>query len=84
MCLAIPGELTELRAGPGGLPFGRVRFGAVSRDVCLVYVPEAQPGDFVIVHVGFAIQRLDREAADRTLSALDEAFEDDALPDRIP
>lgn len=72
MCLAIPGRLESCTAGAGGLPFGRVRFGAVTQEVCLVYVPEAVPGEWVVVHVGFAIQRLDEEAARRTLDLLDE------------
>lgn len=73
MCLAVPGELLERVPDGSGLPFGRVRFGSVVKDVCLAYVPEAAPGDFLVVHVGFAIQRLDRDAADRTLALLDEA-----------
>ena len=81
MCLAIPGRLLDTRVGAGGLRFGRVQFGAVAREVCLVYVPDAAPGDYLIVHVGFAIQRLDEVAARRTLAMLDEAFDDDALPD---
>lgn len=68
MCLALPGLVLDVSAGPGDLPFARVRFGSVVREVCLAYVPDAQPGDYVIVHVGFAIQRLDEEAAQRTLS----------------
>lgn len=71
MCLALPGELVDRREGDGGLPMGRVRFGSVHREVCLAYVPEAQPGDWVIVHVGFAIQRLDEEAARRTLDLVE-------------
>ncbi|MBX3248329.1 MAG: HypC/HybG/HupF family hydrogenase formation chaperone [Myxococcales bacterium] len=67
MCLAIPGLVLERFDGPGGLPFGNVRFGAVRREVCLAYVPEAGVGDYVIVHVGFAIQRLDEAAARETL-----------------
>jgi hydrogenase expression/formation protein HypC len=56
----------ELIAGRP-LPFARVRFGSVVREVCTVYTPEAAPGDFVIVHVGFAIQTLEQEAAQATL-----------------
>jgi hydrogenase expression/formation protein HypC len=72
MCLAVPGRLLDRTEGPSGLPFGRVRFGSVVKDVCLAYTPEAQPGDYVVVHVGFAIQRLDEEAARRTLELLGE------------
>jgi len=71
MCLALPGKVLELFDGAGGLPFARVEFGTVAREVCLVYTPEAKVGDYVIVHVGFAIQRLDEEAAHRALELLD-------------
>lgn len=70
MCLAIPGCIESTRDGEGTLPFGRVRFGTATRDVCLAYVPDARIGDWVIVHVGFAIQRLDEAAALRTLALL--------------
>ncbi|HWV37279.1 MAG TPA: HypC/HybG/HupF family hydrogenase formation chaperone [Vulgatibacter sp.] len=69
MCLAIPGELVEL-ADKDGLRFGKVRFGGIRREVCLEYQPEAKVGDFVLVHVGFAISTLDREEAARTLEVL--------------
>lgn len=72
MCLAIPGQLESVSEGAGALPFGRVRFGAVTQQVCLVYVPEAAAGDWLVVHVGFALQRLDEAAAQRTLALLDE------------
>jgi len=76
MCLALPGEIVE--RWEAELPMARVRFGAVLREVCLAYLPEAVPGDWVIVHVGFAIARLDRAAAEATLEALA------ALPDADP
>jgi hydrogenase expression/formation protein HypC len=68
MCLAIPGELVAIT--PGDLPMGRVVFGGVTKDVCVAYVPEAQVGDFVLVHAGFAIARVDAEAARATLLEL--------------
>lgn len=68
MCLALPGRIEERTEGPSGLPFARVRFGAVAQDVCLSFVPDAAVGEYVIVHVGFAIQRLDAEEAERTLA----------------
>lgn len=75
MCLAIPGKVTEIHEGAGGLPFGTVRFGAVARDVCLAYTPDVAVGDFVIVHVGVAIQKLDEAEANRALDLLDEAYD---------
>jgi hydrogenase expression/formation protein HypC len=87
MCLGIPGEIVDVRE-EHGLRFGRVRFGGISRDVCLAYQPEARPGDFVLVHVGFAIATLDREEAARTweiLEQLGEAAEATrADPEEVP
>jgi hydrogenase expression/formation protein HypC len=70
MCLGVPGEVMTVVDGP--LRMGRVAFGGVIKEVCLAYVPEAGIGDFVIVHAGFAISRIDREAAARVFSYLDE------------
>jgi hydrogenase expression/formation protein HypC len=71
MCLAIPGEIVE-REERDGQHLGRVRFGGIVRQVNLDFVPEAQAGDYVIVHVGFAISRVDREEAQRTYRALEQ------------
>jgi len=70
MCLGIPVELRSIREGT--LRTGEAHFDGVAREVCLAYVPEAMVGDFVIVHAGFAICRIDRETAARTLSCLEE------------
>ena len=71
MCLAVPGKLlgTEEREGSR---LGRVEFGGIVREVCLDLVPEAGVGDYVIVHAGFAISRLDVEEAERTYQLLAE------------
>jgi hydrogenase expression/formation protein HypC len=71
MCLAIPGEVIEVTERHA-MRFARVQFGGVVREVCLAYAPEAGCGDFVLVHVGFAIATLDREEATRTLELLRE------------
>ena len=71
MCLGIPGKITQVR-DEEHLRMGRVDFGGATRDVCLSYVPEAGIGDYVIVHVGFAINRLDEEEAQATLQLLRE------------
>jgi hydrogenase expression/formation protein HypC len=68
MCLAIPGELLERWVGTGDVPVGRVAFGSVRREVCLAYTPDAEIGDYLIVHVGFAIQVLDEQAAQAALA----------------
>jgi hydrogenase expression/formation protein HypC len=72
MCLALPGLVVSLHEGTAGLPFGKVRFGQVAREVCLAYTPDVRAGDYVIVHAGFAIQVLDEAAAQRTLALVDE------------
>ena len=54
-----------------GLRFGKVRFAGVVRDICLEYQPDVAPGDFVLVHVGFAIAKIDREEAARAWAALE-------------
>lgn len=71
MCLGIPGQITAIYE-VHGTPMGRVDFGGVTKEICLVYVPEAQVGNYVIVHVGFAITLLDEESAQESLAALHE------------
>jgi hydrogenase expression/formation protein HypC len=72
MCLAIPGKLMN-RTEVGGIAFGKVDFGGVSRDVCLDFLPAVAPGDYVLVHVGFAISQIDEAEAKRTYELLQEA-----------
>lgn len=72
MCLGVPGKVTSVQDNPMGLKMGTVEFGGVAREVCLAYTPEAQPGDWVIVHAGFAISLLDEEEARLTLQTLAE------------
>ncbi len=72
MCLGIPGRITELR-DDRGLAMGTVDFGGVRREVCLEYVADqVRTGDYVIVHVGFAISRVDEVEAKRTFDVLRE------------
>lgn len=71
MCLAIPGKILGI-AECDGLRIGRVQFGGIVRQASLDFVPEAQMGDYVMVHVGFAISRLDAEEAERTYQLLQE------------
>jgi len=66
MCLAIPGQIKSIEEGK--LRNGRVSFGGMVKDVCLAFVPEAQVGDYVIVHVRFAISKVDEAAARETLA----------------
>ena len=67
MCLAIPGKVEDITS-ENGLRVGRVNFGGVLKRVCLDYVPEVEVGDYTIVHVGFAISKIDEETAERTLA----------------
>lgn len=83
MCLAIPGQIIE-RYETSGLPMGRVNFSGVCREICLAYVPSAEVGDYVLVHVGFALSRVDPAEAARTLSLLDELAELDTPDSQIP
>ncbi len=69
MCLGIPGKVVEI-SDEGPLKMARVDFGGVRKEACLAYVPEVQLGDYVIVHVGFAISQVDEEEALRTLELL--------------
>lgn len=72
MCLAVPGELLEVEGDDPLTREGRVAFAGVIRRVNLAYVPEASPGDYVLVHAGFAIAVIDEAEALRTLALLDE------------
>jgi hydrogenase expression/formation protein HypC len=71
MCLAIPGRVVETYS-QNGMQMARVQFGGVTREACLDYVPETTVGEYVLVHVGFAISRVDEEEAQRTYQALAE------------
>ena len=70
MCLAVPGKV--LNIADDVLRTGKVAFGGITKDVSLAYVPEAKIGDYVIVHVGFAIGRLDEDEARRTFAYLEQ------------
>lgn len=74
MCLAVPGKIQEIYE-KDSLRMARVDFGGVVREVCLAYVPEAQVGDYCIVHVGFALNLVSEEEAQQTLALLKEIEE---------
>jgi hydrogenase expression/formation protein HypC len=63
MCLGVPGKVVEIYENASGMMMGKVEFGEVLKEVCLSYVPEVKVGDYVIVHVGFAISIVDEEEA---------------------
>lgn len=79
MCLGVPGRIVDIEIPEGrpDLRTGTVDFGGVRRPVCLAYTPEAGVGDYVIVHVGFAISHVDEDEAARTLVVLR------AMPDAL-
>jgi hydrogenase expression/formation protein HypC len=86
MCLGIPGKVLEIHSGDGGVPMGKVEFGGIARDVCLAYLPEVVVGDYVLVHVGFAISKLDEAEANEIFAYIDQIdeLEDAASSDALP
>jgi len=80
MCLAVPGRIISvLEDGNLGLRRGRVDFCGIRKEVCLDYTPEARVGDYVLVHVGFALSVVDQEEAYRVFEALRELDQLDEL-----
>jgi hydrogenase expression/formation protein HypC len=71
MCLAIPGKIVGFHE-KHGVKMSRVDFGGITREACLEYLPDAKLGDYVMVHVGFAISKVDEEEAARTYKYLEE------------
>ena len=82
MCLAVPGRITEVWTSEGtGMRVGRVDFGGVAREVSLAFVPEANVGDYVLIHVGFALSRIDEAEAHKTLELLSQTG---LMPEGMP
>ena len=79
MCLGVPGRVVSVEESPVGMTMGKVSFGGILKEVCLAYVPGVEEGDWVVVHVGFAISEIDEEEAERTLAFLEEMDELDGL-----
>jgi hydrogenase expression/formation protein HypC len=78
MCLGVPGKVIDVYDDALGITMGKVSFGGISKDVCLAYTPEAQPGEYVVVHAGFAISVVDEQEAMevfRMLEQMDELAE---------
>jgi hydrogenase expression/formation protein HypC len=75
MCLAVPGKITSISGDDPLTRMGKIDFGGILKEANLAYVPEAQVGDYVIVHVGFAIGRLDEEEANKVFEYLREMEE---------
>lgn len=79
MCLAIPGKVITIEQVPGQVRLGKVEMGAIRKNINLELVPEANIGDYVLVHVGVAISVVDEQEALKTLRFLDQMDELDEL-----
>ena len=75
MCLAIPGQIISIEENKPDLKMAKVSFGGIQKLVCLDFVPDAKIGDYVIVHVGFALNKIDEEEAEETLNTIREIIE---------
>ena len=89
MCMAIPGKVAQIEVRDG-IRMGRVLFGGIARQACLDFVPEAKEGDYVMVHVGFAISVVDKDEAERTFALLetmgilaDELSPEEVVPPKV-
>ncbi|MBM4460480.1 MAG: HypC/HybG/HupF family hydrogenase formation chaperone [Chloroflexi bacterium] len=78
MCLGVPGKVLSIEPNAVGVTMGKVSFGGVTKEICLAYTPEAQIGDYVIVHAGFALNRLDEAEALEVFELLKEMGEREA------
>ncbi len=74
MCLGVPGKIIE-KYEANGLLMGKIDFGGTVREACLSYVPEAEVGDYTLIHVGFALNLIGEEEAQETLAMLREIME---------
>jgi len=85
MRLAIPGKIVEFHENQG-VRMSKVDFGGITREACIEYLPDAQLGDYVLVHVGFAISKVDEDEAARTYKYLEEMNQLDELEagDEVP
>lgn len=84
MCLAVPGRVVSIIGDESLIRFGTVDFGGVRKDVNLSFVPEADIGDYVLVHIGFALNTIDEHEANRVFQYLDEIGELRELEDGEP
>ena len=84
MCLAVPGKIISIQGEDPLLRVGKVSFGGIVKEVNLAYVPEAKIEDYVLVHVGFAINMIDEEEAEKIFQYLKEMNELDDLEETSP
>lgn len=83
MCLAIPGKIERISGDDPLTRMGHVNFGGILKEACLAYVPEATVGDYVIVHVGFALSRVDEAEAHKVFEYLKQMEELGELKDEV-
>lgn len=67
MCLGVPGKVTEIYEN-GGIKMGKIDFGGITKEACLAYIPDIEVGEYTIIHVGFAITKLDEQSAQESLA----------------
>lgn len=79
MCLGVPGQVVGIDPDPFGMTMGKVSFGGITKQVCLAYLPEVEVGDYVVVHVGFAISKIDEHEAAQVFRFLEEMGDLDEL-----
>ena len=84
MCLAIPGKIESISGTDFLLRMGKVSFGGIIKEASLAYVPEARVGDYVIVHVGFALSRVDEDEARKIFDYLKRMEELTELKEAVP
>jgi hydrogenase expression/formation protein HypC len=90
MCLGIPGRLVEILPHDGEtVPMGKVEFGGITKDICLAYLPDVEVGEYVLVHVGFAISKVDESEAAEIFSYVQQmealnAASDSPVPGESP
>jgi hydrogenase expression/formation protein HypC len=75
MCLGVPGKILSVEQNAMGMAMGKVSFGGVTKEVCLAYLPDVGVGEYVIVHVGFAISRISEAEAQETFKLLQQLGE---------
>jgi hydrogenase expression/formation protein HypC len=75
MCLGVPGQVLSIDQDPLGMRMGKVSFAGITKQVCMAYTPEAEVGDYVVVHVGFSISRIDEAEARKVFEFLEEMDE---------
>ena len=84
MCLGVPGRVLTVEENAQGMIMGTASFGGVKKEICLAYVPEAKVGNYVIVHAGFALSRVDEDEAQKVFEYLKQMEELDDLKEAGP